>query len=452
MYRKALQFLDNWLIRKTRKPLVIRGARQTGKSTLIRIFAEKQNLALFEINFEENDSYSQIFNGNDPISILQQLEIKFGKKIIPGKSIVFLDEIQASPAAFTTLRYFHEKKPGQAVIAAGSLLELVLKEKAFSVPVGRIEYCFLGPMTFEEYLLAAGKELLLEFFRSYTLEKEIPPSIHAEGLTELRNFTVLGGMPEVVNTWIETKSMLETDVVKHAIFNTLRDDLHKYRPNIDSGILISTLSRFPNFVGKKIVYSKLHEAENTRNTHKSLRILELARIIYGVSHTAGNGVPLGAEQNPSKQKGLFIDCGLLNTSLGLTLIDFPSPDSVIQVQNGIIAEQFTGQHLLYQNDFYKFPELWYWSREKSQSSAEVDFLVSKGRNIIPVEVKAGKTGTLRSLHSFMQQKKYPDAVRFYTGPPQSDTVTTSIPGEKHSYRLLSLPLYLIEQYNRLLKK
>lgn len=443
MYRRALNYIEDWSKRGNRKPLVIRGARQTGKSTLVRLFCEKHNLTLFEINFEEDESYETIFQTHDISTIKLQLEIKFGKKIETSSSCLFLDEIQASPKAFTTLRYFYEKNPDLKVIAAGSLLELVMQQEGFSVPVGRLEYLFLGPMNFEEYLLASGNEQLVSFLESYIPGEEIPPAIHLEAMKEVRFFTSIGGMPEVVQTWVDQKSMLDTERIHHSILTTFRDDLYKYRRFYDDELLISTLSSFPNFVGKKIVYAQFDRTKKPRDVEKALHLLEQARIIYRVCHSSGNGVPLGAEKKANKQKGLFLDVGLLSASLGLTISDFNAPESIMLINKGVIAEQFIGQHLLYQNDFFKYPELFYWSREKSQSGAEVDFLVSKGNTVIPIEVKSGKTGTLRSLHSFVGQKKQSLGIRFYTDAPRTDRVTSSIPGEKYTFTLISLPLYLV---------
>lgn len=449
LYRNALVFLDSWKERKTRKPLVIRGARQTGKSTLIRMFAEKHDLELFEINFEEKPDYKNLVQTNDAASIIQILEIEFRRKIIPERSCLFFDEIQNHPHILQTLRYFYENHPEYIVIAAGSLLEFLLEDHKFSMPVGRIEYMFLGPMTFQEYLLAEGHKPLLEFLESSEITKPLPDGIHQTAMKALQTWILIGGMPEVVKTWIEERSFLEVDRVKQSILNTLRDDFNKYKGRVDTEGLQKTFSRFTGFIGRKIVYSHIDNTKKAEKIENTLHLLEQARLIYRVYHSAGNGLPLGAEKNEKRKKGLFLDVGLLNGISGLSLGDITDPASVMQVNAGTVAEQFVGQHLLYMNDFFRLPELYYWSRQKSQSSAEVDFLTTLGGMVVPIEVKAGKTGTLRSLHVFMEQKRCKFAIRFYTGPLSVTEVKSSLPGSKWNYKLLSLPLYFIEQWKRL---
>lgn len=172
--------------------------------------------------------------------------------------------------------------------------------------------------------------------------------------------------------------------------------------------------------------------------------------LYG--HSDANGVPLGAEKKEKKSKGLFLDTGLLCAISGLSLSDFSDPRQILQVNAGTLAEQFAGQHLLYMTDFFRLPELYYWSRAKSQSSAEIDYLPTHGSSVIPVEVKAGKTSSLRSLQVFMQKKKNPLAVRFNLERPLLSVVATSVPGPKHRFRLVSLPLYMVEQWKRFVNR
>ncbi len=448
MYRKALDYLTEWKNRKNRKPLVIRGARQTGKSTLVRLFTKTSNIDLIEINFEEHPEYKDIFSTHDIEKIIQLIEIRIRKKIRKNKSCIFLDEIQNHPRALITLRYFFERRPDLIVIAAGSLLDFLLEDHSFSMPVGRIEYLFLGPMTFEEFLIAEDNAQLLEYISNVKPEEEIPGPIHAMASEALGRYCVLGGMPEVVKVWLQEKSFLEVEKVKHAIINTFRDDFNKYKTRANTNRLQKTFDRFPRFIGKKIVYSQIDNTEKSRELEGALHLLEQARIIYRVNHSSGNGVPLGAEKQKKKNKGLFLDVGLLCGINGLTIHECNNSEDVMHINAGEIAEQYIGQHLLYMNDFYRQPELYYWAREKPQSHAEVDYLVSRGPSVIPIEVKAGKSGTLRSLHVFMQQKKYNAALRFNAEPPSILDVTTSIAGPKHSFTLISLPLYMIEQWKR----
>jgi predicted AAA+ superfamily ATPase len=413
------------------------------------MFAEEQGLDLIEINFEERPEYRDLIPSNDIRAIIQLLEIEFRKEIQHDRTCIFFDEIQNHPQVLHTLRYFYEKQPDLPVIAAGSLLEFLLEDLSFSMPVGRIEYLFLGPMTFEEYLIADDQSSLLQFVESVEPGQKIPTAIHQAAIRSLRTWILTGGMPEILATWLETQSFLEVDRVKQSILNTFRDDFNKYKKRLNTGRLQTAFSRFPGFVGKKIVYSRIDDGEKSRDLETALRLLEQARIIYRVCHSNGNGVPLGAEVNEKRKKGLFLDVGLLSGINGLSIADITNPDQIMQVNSGALVEQFIGQHLLYMNDFFRYPELYYWSRQKSQSSAEIDFLVPLGSNIVPIEVKAGKAGTLRSLHVFMEQKRSYFAVRFYAGALQLSDVKSSLAGSTWKYQLLSLPLYLVEQWKRL---
>lgn len=416
------------------------------------MFAERNQLDLIEVNFEERPEFSILFDTNDTERIILQLEIEHSRKITAGRSCIFLDEIQNHPRVLVTLRYFFEKQPELLVIAAGSLLEFLLEDHAFSMPVGRIEYLFLGPMTYEEFLIAGGETQLVDYLNTMDPSHPIPPGIHQAAMRATQIWMLTGGMPEVVATWIEERSLLEVDRVKHTIINTLRDDFSKYKRSANTERLQRAFERFPGFVGKKIVYSQINEGAKARDTEKSLHLLEQARIIYRVNHSDGNGVPLGAERNEKRSKGLFLDVGLLSAVEGLSLRDIEDPYHIMMINSGALAEQFIGQHLLYMNDFYRLPELYYWSRQKSHSSAEIDYLVTHGRHVIPVEVKAGKTGTLRSLHVFMEEKRATKAIRFYTGPCAVADVKSSLPGSSLQYRLLSLPLFLVEQWKRILSQ
>jgi predicted AAA+ superfamily ATPase len=202
MKRKEEQYLNDWLKNSHRKPLIIRGARQTGKSTLVRLFARNTNLKLIELNFEENYQYKEIFSTNDVKKLIKSLEIHLNTRIDCNRSLLFLDEIQAHPKAIATLRYFYENIPELAVLAAGSLLEFALDEYSFSMPVGRIEYLFMGPMTIEEYLNANNGEQLAHYLNNYSLKEAIPESIHRKALEHLRTYFLIGGMPEVIGTYL----------------------------------------------------------------------------------------------------------------------------------------------------------------------------------------------------------------------------------------------------------
>ena len=452
MRRIALEYLNNWKTRPNRKPLILRGARQVGKSYLVRIFAEKEGLDLLELNLETEAGILECFQSKNPLEIISLLELKTNRKIIPGKTILFLDEIQKATEIFASLRYFYEKLPELHVILAGSLFDFVFEEHSFSMPVGRIEYLYLGPMTFKEFLEGLGKENLSQYLSAYSIRDKLPLAIHEELLKLFKIYLVIGGMPEAVQTYKDTNSFLEVDRVKKSILLTYRDDFSKYSSPGKKSILQKIFQTLPASVGKKIKYMNLAPDEKIQDIKKALHLLSMARIYTPVFHTAGNGIPLRAQINEKIQKCLMLDVGLLNSAYGYSYADFISLENDALFNIGNICEQFVGQHLLYSGETFEEPELFYWVREKSQSSAELDFLFSVGPKIIPIEVKAGKTGTLKSLQSFMKEKEISFGVRFNANLPILQKADFSLPNTKGEFQLLSLPVYMVEDVIRHIKE
>jgi predicted AAA+ superfamily ATPase len=451
MRRIALEYLNNWKTRPNRKPLILRGARQVGKSYLVRIFAEKEGLDLLELNLETEVGILECFQSKNPQEIITLLELKTNRKIIPGKTILFLDEIQKATEIFASLRYFYEKLPELHVILAGSLFDFVFEEHNFSMPVGRIEYLYLGPMTFKEFLDGIGKENLSQYLNSYSIRDKLPLTVHDELLKLFKIYLVIGGMPEAVQTYKDTNSFLEVDRVKKSILLTYRDDFSKYTSPGKKSILQKIFQTLPASVGKKIKYMNLAPDEKIQDIKKALHLLSMARIYTPVFHTAGHGIPLRAQINEKIQKCLMLDVGLLNSAFGYSYADFISLENDALFNIGNICEQFVGQHLLYAGETFEEPELFYWVREKSQSSAELDYLISVGPKIIPIEVKAGKTGTLKSLQSFMKEKEISFGVRFNANLPILQKADFSLPNTKGEFQLLSLPVYMVEDVIRHIK-
>jgi len=257
MKRSAELYLDQWKVRDNRKPLIIRGARQVGKTYLVRLLAKKfENL--IEINFERYPELAELFSSNDPVEIIGLLELHFGTQIKPGSTLLFLDEIQAKPEILSTLRYFYEDMANLHVIAAGSLLEFALEQPTFSIPVGRIEYLFLGPMQFEEFLAATGNDTLVQFLNEFTLNNKIPEVIHNQLLKHLRTFMITGGMPEVVKRFCQTGSWQECEIVKNSIVTTFQNDFNKYGKRMDSDVLYDLFRKIPVQVGQKFKYVNIN--------------------------------------------------------------------------------------------------------------------------------------------------------------------------------------------------
>lgn len=453
MYRFALDYLKDWKIRENRKPLIIRGARQVGKSFLVEMFAREEFQDILKIDFEKNPDIAQLFASKSPKNIVRLLDIKFEKNVSAGKTLLFLDEIQATPEVLQVLRYFYEECPELHIIAAGSLLEFAIENHKFSMPVGRIEYLHLGPMQFEEFLIALGKEKLRQYLCEYFITEKLPPPIHSELMGLLKQYTIIGGMPEVVSIFSKTNSYKNCEMAQQSILSTYKDDFNKYIGRTDPKKLEMFFNKIPSLVGKKFKYSHVNREEKSRDLQNTLHLLALSRVVSLVKHSSCNGIPLGAEVDDSKFKLLFLDVGLVCRSLRLNASEIESINDLMLVNNGSLCEQFIGQHLLYSKQFYEEPELNYWVREKSNSAAEVDYVISIGQTIISVEVKSGKSGTMKSLHMFLREKKRNFGLRFSGDLPSLlDTSTNIADGNNVPFRLLSLPLYMVGQSKRLCNK
>lgn len=452
MHRFCYDVLLQWQNSQKRKPLIIRGARQVGKSTLIKLFGQKNFEHLIEINFENEPESEQLFVHYQPQEVVRLLEVKYGKSFALEKTLLFLDEIQAAPTVIAKLRYFYETIPQLAIIAAGSLIEFALAKHSFSVPVGRIEYGYLGPMSFEEFLLAAKQDKLLSFLQQYDFATDFPELIHQQCMRLLQTYLVIGGMPEVIAGYCENASLAEGERTKRAILSTYQDDFTKYSERIYPSRLRKLFQRIPYLVGQKFKYVNVDRDERSKDLAESLNQLCMAKVAHKIFHTSANGIPLGAEYNEKIFKVLFLDVGLVVTQTGLSALDFVNQEQFMLINAGGIAEQFIGQHLLYAKSFHEEPELYYWQREKAQSAAEVDYLLNVGQVIIPVEVKAGKTGTLKSIQSFLAEKDRDFAVRFNSDRPSLVDTAVHLPNQKKkTFRLLSLPLYLVGQAHRFVK-
>lgn len=449
MQRKQLNLLKNWLASAGRKPLIIRGARQVGKSTLVRLFAEQHALPLAEVNLEKYPALDAAFKAKDPRKILNQIEALPGMKSVAANSILFLDEIQATPDAIPALRYFYEDMSELPVISAGSLLEFVLSDHTFSMPVGRIQYLHMGPMTFTEFLAALGEDKLKSEIESFALGKEIGPVVHQRLLELLRSYYFVGGMPEAVAVFAKDRRFKDVNPVHNSIVDTYREDLQKYGASRNLARMLSVFNFAARNVGVKIKYSNVSRDDQSVTIKRDIEVLCMARVISKVIHTNASGLPLQADLDEKAYKLLFLDVGLMNAICGLGWNTISKMDDIQLINEGAIAEQFIGQHL--QDLLADSPnrELTYWLREGRTANAEVDYVIALEGRIVPIEVKAGNRGTLRSLHQFMGDKSPPLAVRFDSNPPSTQIVDAVIQKSRVAtriqYKLISLPLYLIER-------
>lgn len=459
MNRYALDHLENWLISDQRKPLILRGARQVGKTWLVRSLAEKSGKKLCEINFEKRPELALHFSSNEPTEILKSLALDLGLKaaLDPEKTLLFLDEIQAAPELLAKLRWFYEMLPVLAVIAAGSLLEFTLAEHSFSMPVGRVSYFFLEPLGFEEFLLAKGEELLVQALQKLDNGPESQfwnEALHQKTNLLFKEYLWTGGMPEAVVTWVKTGQLEAISEVHQNLISTYRDDFSKYAGRLTPQYLNDVLSAVPRFLSQKFIYSRVNPEARHGSIKQAVELLTQARLCHLVQAVHANGIPLEAEKDDKNFKLILIDAGLATASLGLSLKFFSSTDfsDTVWVNQGALAEQVVGQLLRLNFPFYMSPHLYYWTRSTPGSSAEIDYLIQHHDQLIPIEVKSGAEGKMRSLHQFMAEKKGTFALRIYAGPllisPVKVRTTT---GQEVAYQLLSIPFYLIEQIPRLLE-
>jgi len=448
MYRQQLQFLHDWLHDKNRKPLIIRGARQVGKSTLVELFARECKKNLLNVNLERHSELSQIFSDKDPAQVIQQIEFLPKMGTVNKDALLFLDEIQAVPEAIPTLRYFYEDMPELPVVSAGSLLEFVLSDHSFSMPVGRIQYLHMGPMTFTEFLGAMSEEKLKSFILQYEPGQKIGEVVHKRLLSLMRSYYFIGGMPEAVAVFVDSHSYKDVSKVHNSIIETYREDFSKYAGARNLNRMRNVFNFVARNVGQKIKYSNISFQDQSSTIKKDLELLSMARIIGKVTHSHCSGLPLQADINEKVYKALFLDVGLMNAICGLDWRVVSQMDDVKLINEGAVAEQFVGQHL--QSLLADTPnrELNYWLREGRSSNAEIDFVIGMAGAVIPIEVKSGATGKLKSLHQFMGTKQAPFAIRFDASLPCVSQINTMInvgtERRQVDYKLISLPLYLVE--------
>lgn len=411
MKRLIDKYLAEWKEDKHRKPLLLRGARQVGKTYAVRQLGNSFE-SFVEINFELEPEIKIIFEKNlNPDRIIKEISLLKNQEIIPKKTLLFFDEIQIAPAAVTSLRYFYEMMPDLHVISAGSLLDFTLQQ--VGIPVGRVSSLYMYPMSFIEFLMATGHELLSEVL---TNEKaEFTEVIHNRLLDLIGEYLAIGGMPEAVKCWRDTHDALLCFKVHHSLLDTYRADFDKYAGKLQIKYLSILFDNIPRQLANKFVYSNITENYRSRELAPALDLLVTAGVIHKVHKSSGNGVPLGAEMNPKDFKILFMDVALAQAVMGLDLGSWIINPKQEFINKGPIVEAFVGQELL----AYMYPvrkqQLFYWRREERSSIAEIDYLIQKDDKIIPIEVKGGAGTTLKSMHAFLESHlQSPYGIRFST--------------------------------------
>jgi len=400
-----------WSKEKDHKVLLMRGARQVGKSSAIRHLGKSFEHFL-EINFEEDAETRDFFEKGSlsPQPICEQLAIKYGTPIVPGKTLLFFDEIQTCIPAISSLRFFYEKMPDLHVVAAGSLLEFALEEIP-SFGVGRITSMFMYPFSFYEFLNALDENLLVEAIRKANAENPLHEVIHNKAVELLKRFMIIGGMPDSVAKYVKTNDLLQVQTVLSSLLVSLKNDFAKYKKKVPILRLNEVFESVVQQAEGKFTYEKAAVQTSNAQVKQALELLIMAGLVYPVTHTAANGIPLGAEINPKFQRMFLFDTGLIQRVLGLEMSQIFVTDDFKTINRGAIAEIFVGLELVKGSSYYNPVSLYYWQREKRQSNAQVDFLVQKNEQIIPIEVKAGTQGAMQSLRLFMKEKKIERGVR-----------------------------------------
>lgn len=427
---------SQWKTSRTRQPLLVRGARQTGKTASVMRFGQVHFDHNVSVNFEEKPEFSQCFTSLDVHEIIEKISILSGSEIIPGRTLLFLDEIQECPPAILALRYFYEKMPALHVIGAGSLMEFAFNSPDFRMPVGRISSVFMEPMSFFEFLNAMSSKKIRAYLETVTIETGIEPAFQERIDKLFRKYLVIGGMPGVVAAYADQATPEEIKRLQLSILQTYQADFAKYASTAQHKYLQDIFTAAPRLTGTRCKYSQINPHAQSRDLKTAMGLLVKAKCVHQIFHSAGSGIPLEAQKNPKKFKLLFLDVGLMQRALGLDARLMLEED-IMTINRGSVAEQFTGQQLLAAIDAYEEKRLYFWGRETKSSSAEVDYLACMGPMVFPVEVKSGKTGALKSLRLFLDaHPECPFGIRF------------SMHDLSYHDRVLSIPLYLAENWQR----
>lgn len=431
--RTAIKSLESWKAKPNRKPLILRGARQVGKTTLINIFSKKFDVYI-KLNLEKKED-RDIFTGEKDLkTILQLIFLRLGR--VPVKKervLLFIDEIQNSPQAVNLLRYFYEEAADIFVIATGSLLETLLDKKV-TFPVGRVEYLFLYPFSFEEFLMARDNSVAMQAYYS----TPVPDFAHITLLKLFKEYMLIGGMPEIVKVYMKTEQIALLNPVFDSLLIAYQDDVEKYaQTDKQANILRHIIQNAFIMAGKRIKFEGFASSNyKSADVSDCFRMLEKTFLLKLIYPTTQAGLPL--QINKKKAPRLqVLDTGIINRVAGIQT-QILGNNNIEQVNSGLIVEHLVGQQLIASLES-PLSQVSFWVREKKQSNAEVDFIIQKDDLLIPVEVKSGSTGRLRSLMEFMDIAPHYFAVRIYQGALEIHEVKT-ING-KH-FKLLNLPFYL----------
>ena len=446
MNRIFSDFLVSWLASDRRKPLIVKGARQVGKTWLVRELARSSGRMLLEVNFDRNPEYARIFReeGSSPRRWLDDLALRTGVEAPAEGLILFLDEIQTAPEVLAKLRWFAEEMPELPVIAAGSLLEFALRDFEYSMPVGRVSFAFVEPMSFPEFLQAHRQERLLQRLVEWTPSLPLGDAAHAMAMEFYDRYLMTGGMPEVVAADAAGAQASECRRLQSDLIQTYRNDFAKYSGRMEPRILDDVLRGVVDQLGNKFVYSLVGAGVKHQQAKHALDLLCMAQLCDSIPHAECNGVPLAGKINDRLRKIALLDVGLAhalwNTPAGNS---FPRWTDVAPALRGGLAEQGVAQQLRAAiGEPTRRGQLFHWRRENGRVG-EIDLVVEYNGRIVPLETKSGAAGAMKSLHQFMHDKSLSLAVRVDRNPPtlQKMQVKTTL-GDPVEYQLLNLPHYL----------
>jgi predicted AAA+ superfamily ATPase len=399
-----------WSRLSERKTLLLRGARQVGKSSSVKHLAKSFKYYV-EVNFDDRKDTHIFFEQSlSPQDICEQLSLLYRIPIIPGETLLFFDEIQQCLPALSRLRYFYEQYPELHLIAAGSLLEFAIEEIP-SFGVGRIRSLFMFPFSFEEFLHALGDSLLVDAYRKASPQNPLQEPIHNQLVNRLKTFLIVGGMPESVAQYAKTQDLLHSQNVLNDIIISLKNDFAKYKKRVPALRINEVFESVARQAEGKFVYEHAAVQASNAQVKQSLDLLVMAGLVYPVTHSAANGIPLGAEINLKFQRFILLDTGLFQRVLNLDAAQILLSDNFLSINRGAIAEIFVGLELIKGSSCYNPISLYCWQREKRQASAQVDYLIQQGEQIVPIEVKAGTQGAMQSLRWFMAEKNSNKGIR-----------------------------------------
>ena len=435
MFRYIKQELIEWKNSKDRKPLIIRGARQVGKTYILKEIGNEQyeNVAYF--NFDHDENLKELFKmTKDPKRILEQLTFATGSVINKKSTLIIFDEIQECPDALNSLKYFNEEANDYHIVCAGSLLGIKLSHTSF--PVGKVNYLDMYPMTFSEFLLADGSQNLVTYMSTYSSLEKIPDILFNQLSEKLKAYFIIGGMPEVVKKWLETKDITEVDRVQDEILKGYENDFRKHveSTSLQEKIsliwesMVSQLSK----ENKKFIYQAAREGARAREYEDAVNWLSDADIVEKIFNLSKPAFPLNAYVDLSSFKLYMLDIGLLRKKAGLASKIVIEGNKLFEEFKGALTENYILNTLIYV--YNQKPNYYTFDRN------EIDFIIQSENEIIPIEVKSGETINNISLTKFNQENNNKLSIRFSTRNIDK------------SGKILNIPLFMAEYIDRYIKK